>query len=119
MQAIANMLGEKAHILHNKLWLPKYLRVDALQNEAPFYVLRIQAHQESIIDIAMSIFLDVYHLALWFKLVCNGNKIIQGFISCKAYATSYLCGINWGNSFKLARATECKHRIIAIGHSWR
>jgi len=25
---------------------------------------------------------DIYYLALWFELICNGNKIVQNFAFC-------------------------------------
>ncbi len=81
MQALANMLGEGAHIQHDKFWLTKHLRVDALQDKVlfPFW---IQCYQEGVIDIAIPKFLDVCDLTWWLELFCNSNKIIQVFASC-------------------------------------
>jgi hypothetical protein len=87
MQALANMLGEDAHIQHDKFWLTKYLRIDALQNKV-FFPSGIQGYQEGVIDIAIPKFLDGYDLTQWLELLCNGNqrfvpnKIIQDFASC-------------------------------------
>ena len=71
------MLGEGAHVQHDKFWLTKHLRIDALKDKVLFS-FRIQGYQEGVIDVAIPIFLDICDLALWFELVCNGNTIVQG-----------------------------------------
>jgi hypothetical protein len=56
------MLGEGAHVPHHKFWLVKNLFVNALKNEV-FISLGIQGYQESVVDIAVTVSLDVYDLA--------------------------------------------------------
>jgi hypothetical protein len=73
------MLGEGAHVEHDKFRLTKHLGVDPLQNEVLFR-FGIQGYQEGVIDIAIPIFMDVNDRALWFELVCSGNEIVQGFV---------------------------------------
>ena len=70
------MLGEGAHVSHDKFWLAKYLRVDTLKDKV-FFCSGIQGYQKGIIDIAIPIFMDGHDLALGFELLCNGNKIVQ------------------------------------------
>jgi hypothetical protein len=50
------MLGEGAHVQHDKLRLTKHLGVDPLQDEVLFR-FGIQGYQEGVIDIAIPIFM--------------------------------------------------------------
>jgi hypothetical protein len=74
------MLAEGTHVQHDKFRSAKHLSVDPLQDKV-FFFFGIQGYQKGVIDIAISIFLDGNDLALWFKLFCNLDKIIQGFAS--------------------------------------
>ena len=58
LQPLANMLGEGAHVEHDKFRLTKHLGVDPLQDEVLFS-FGIQGYQEGVIDIATAIFMDV------------------------------------------------------------
>jgi hypothetical protein len=74
------MLAEGTHVQHDKFRLAKHLGVDPLKDKV-FFFFRIQGYQKGVIDIAIAIFLDGNDLALWFKLVCDWDDIIQGFAS--------------------------------------
>ena len=63
LQTLANMLGEGAHVEHDKFRLTKHLGVEALQDEMLFR-FGIQGYQEGVIDIAIPIFMDVNDRAL-------------------------------------------------------
>ncbi len=80
LEALANMLAEGTHVQHDKFRPAKHLGVDPLKDKV-FFFFGIQGYQKGVIDIAISIFLDGNDLALWFKLFCNLDKIIQGFAS--------------------------------------
>lgn len=82
MQSLVNMPGKGTHILQDKLRLTKDLCVDTLEDKVLF-LFAIQGYQEGIIDITVPEFPDVYDPAQWFELLCNSNKIVQGFSSNK------------------------------------
>jgi hypothetical protein len=73
------MLGEGAHVEHDKFRLTKHLGVDPLQDEVLFSFC-IQGYQEGVIDIAISKFMDVNDRALWLKLICSSSEIFQSLI---------------------------------------
>ena len=95
LQALSNMLGEGAHVEHDKFWLTKHLSVDPLQDEVLFS-FGIQGYQEGVIDISIPIFMDVNDRALWFELICSSSEIFQSLIliieiSIQATEVSVFC----------------------------
>jgi hypothetical protein len=74
------MLAEGTHVQHDKFRLAEHLGVDSLKDEV-FFFFGVQGYQKGVIDIAISIFLDGDNLTLWFKLLCNGEEIIQSYAS--------------------------------------
>ena len=80
LEALADMLAEGTHVQHDKFRPAKHLSVDPLKDKMLFFC-EVQGYQKGVIDIAISIFLDGNDLALRFKLIGSGVKIIQGFAS--------------------------------------
>ena len=72
------MLAEGAHVKHDKFRPAKHLGVDPLKDKVLFF-FGIQGYQKGVIDIAIAIFFYGDDLALWFKLICDSDKIIQDF----------------------------------------
>jgi len=74
------MLAESAHVQHDKFRPAKNLGIYPLKDKV-FFFFGFQGYQKGVIDIAIAIFFYSNDLTLWFKLVCDGDEIIQGFAS--------------------------------------
>ena len=69
------MLGESVHVEHYQLGPAKDVRVDALEDK--ILVLQgIQSDEESVINVAAAIFLDVQDAAGGLELLCDGDEMI-------------------------------------------
>jgi hypothetical protein len=69
------MLGESVHVEHYQLGPAKHVRVDALEDKI-LYLRGIQSDEESVINVAAAIFLDVQDVAGGPELLCDGDEMI-------------------------------------------